>query len=115
VRHESEEFSSSRWSRFAAMAILRTVDDQRAKIQRGVRERVAILLDLLWTGELRLSGLWLFHDFIGIDAPDLAALQPSGNVRGFDAAPVTAALDQMREDAGFCPGDDVGSQLGELV
>ncbi len=47
----------------------------------------------------------LLHDFVGIDAPQVAALDPSGIVGGFDAAPVGAALEQPRDNPGFGAGN----------
>jgi hypothetical protein len=44
------------------------------------------------------------HHLVGINAPEIAALDPAGMVRCIDAAPIAAAFEQTRNDPGLGAG-----------
>src|SRR5260370_22923475 len=54
----------------------------------------------------------LLHDFVGGDAPEIAALDPAGMIGGVDAAPVAAAFEQPCDDAGMRAAHRRGRRIG---
>ena len=52
------------------------------------------------------------HDFVGINAPEVAALDPAGMIGGVDAAPVGAAFEQLCDDTGLRAGNRRGGRIG---
>src|SRR5690348_11758766 len=57
----------------------------------------------------------LLHDLVRVDAPEVAALDPAGVVGGVDAAPVAAAFEEPRDDAGLRAGDRWGGRIGLVM
>src|SRR5579883_2004115 len=56
--------------------------------------------------------LALRHCLVGIDAPDLAALEPTLDALRLDAAPRAAAFEEMRDDARLGARDRPRSGIG---
>src|SRR5205085_1439007 len=56
----------------------------------------------------RQIGRALRHLLVWVDAPDIAAPEPAGDVAGLDPAPLRTAFEEVADDAWLGPGDHRG-------
>src|SRR5437660_1236490 len=57
----------------------------------------------------------LRHRLVRVDAPDIAAPDPAGDVAGLDPAPIRAAFEEVADDPWLSPRDHCGGRVGLAV